>query len=140
MAVKDQQNKVDLLVADLLPKLKATQDKWFAGKKEYFQGLPSHTEKPKDGADTLPTNLAAKPTDRNASWNDFLASSDLAITIAAIPAALTQDVYQGPKGWGWSLSADFEYEKRLYRRTWNTGPETWRNMAWSDVTPAKVAP
>ena len=125
MPLNAQKLKVDGWVNARLPAFRDTQDAWLTAKGQYFQGLGASKTRRTNGADAPTDNLDAHPTDQSEDWNAFLSSAQVPIVVPpAIPAQLIFNVYQGPGGWGWELVTEFLWSGLLYRKVWNTGPET----------------
>lgn len=139
MPLNAQKNKVDAWVGARLSAFRTKQEDWKTAKGEYFQGLISHTVRPKDGADVTPNKLTSHPTDRPADWNNFLTFSNPPIVLpASLPAALIFNVYEGPGGWGWECRSEFDYGTKRYSKVWNTGPESGRKADWIETDPNAV--
>ena len=100
------------------------------GRGRFFQGIRTPALIPSDGA-TAPPDLTLKPTDQPESWADAKIALD-----AQVEVALQCDVYDGPLGRGYVLSAIVEYNGRRWQRALNSGPESWRTHLWRDVSPA----
>lgn len=92
----------------------------------YFQILPSHTAPPKDGVLEAPTKTT-KATDTE-SWNDQAVALPL-----LMPCSFAVHNYNGPKGKGYVLQAIVEQGGKLYVRSKNFGPETYRTHDWQET-------
>lgn len=107
------------------------QDDYFTAHGRYFQGLWTHANEiiqtdANDG-DQLPDRLLNTPTDQRHTWIDFIAT---ALTTLQFPARLRMDVYDGPRGKGWSATLQVRYEGTLYEKTQQVGLETYRTHDW----------
>lgn len=136
MPLNAQKNKVDGWVGARLPAFRDTQDAWLTAKGQYFQGLGASKTLPSNGADAPTDNLAAHPTDQSEDWKAFQSSAQVPIVVPpAMPAQMIFNVYEGPQGWGWELVTEFLYNGLLYRKVWNTGPESGRELPWTEIDP-----
>lgn len=98
----------------------------------YWQGLRSHSNFPIDAIESLADQLDNHPTDQPETWHDAI--NNLPVNW---PCALVMDVYQGPQGWGYCASVYVYVSQlsRIYSRSQNVGPETWRTRPWHEVLP-----
>src|SRR3990167_842565 len=89
---------------------------------------------PDDGA-RVAADWTRRPTDQQESWGDvFVSDVDGDDRMpATIPARVSVDVYDGPRGKGWSLTADVQKGGRTFARTWHVGPEDGRESPWQEV-------
>lgn len=127
------ESRLNAALSSLLDTARARQETFLANHGRYWQGLWSHLAVPIETDAVAPTNTAAKPTDQTAhpSWSG----------VAILPATMTYrvriDVYDGPLGKGWTGTVEVVLpDGRVYTRTANTGPETWRARAWGLAAPA----
>ncbi|MBK6639702.1 MAG: hypothetical protein IPG34_20080 [Rhodocyclaceae bacterium] len=77
----------------------------------YFQGVAWTAAA--DGADTN-SNLSLKPHDQAEGWADFGASLP-----SRVPAALAINVYNGPQGWGYTVTARVLLGGEVWTRVWS---------------------
>ena len=127
---------IDNFWANNSPKFLNRQDDYLAqvAGRCYWQGIRTPDAIPDDGI-ALPVDYTKHPTDQTETWADrFSGSYALPGTLQA---QISVDVYDGPFGKGWSVTVRFTKDGRTYSRTWNTGPETWRERGWTDVTEVK---
>lgn len=96
----------------------------------YFQALRSHTTPPANGAASAPDRLTLKPTDQTETLAQLWNGASLP---SIVPFALTVNVYDGPAGAGWEAVIEMIDAGQLWRRVVNSGPETYRDSAWSPV-------
>src|SRR5512137_2488471 len=134
--LKQIQNAADNFWATHGPEVIARQNAYLAAHGHYWQGIESHGTLPDDGVATAPV-LTKRPTDQLDRWLDFFAGYSLPSTW---PIAVRIDVCDGPQGKGWVVVVRFTKTGKTYQRSWNFGPETYRNQAWTDVTPAGTTP
>lgn len=115
---------IDNLLAAYLPTISQRQADFYALTGDYFQGLPTHTTPPADGAMVLPDNLDTVPIGQPVPWpgEDFPAQG--------LPCSVRLDIYVGPSGAGWVLTAEVVIGGVLWRRAINVGPETYRAHGW----------
>lgn len=98
----------------------------------YYQTLESHTTPPADGQLVAPDRLDARPTDQAEKLEVFWGEAKLA---PELPYSFRVDVYDGPEGHGYVVTASAILAGELWQRSVNTGPETWRELAWHIVPP-----
>jgi len=118
---------IDARLAQLWPVVQAKEDSYFAAHGHYWQGLRTHTILPADGALLVPDIAARTPTDQPDPW-------PAAIKTIAIEMALVIDVYDGPFGQGYVASVWVMVGGRIFTRSAQVGPETWRVEGWHEVT------
>lgn len=99
----------------------------------YFQGLQTHSVLPDGGNDVAADRLNIHPTDQAEPWTTF--GTPLP---GPFPAALTLDVYEGPLGKGFTVTADFTHSGIHWQRTRNRGPESWRETDWREIDPSRI--
>jgi hypothetical protein len=126
---------VDTFVTNKWPSIVAKQENFRTNRGTYWQGLPTHLSCPAhtNGTDgsSIGDNLDANPTDQLSSWlNQF---PDWVSEL--LPACLRVDVYDGPSGKGWTLTAEATHDGRLFRRIVNVGPESHREIPWTEIIP-----
>jgi hypothetical protein len=134
MATKPQiKAAVQSFVAQQLGTIIPTQNRYFnsPNHRVHFQGIATPVIPPDDGA-TVPADYSLKPTDQAESWADVFKGSD------ALPAnvvcQMQIDVYDGPVGKGWTLTARATKGIDWLWKRWNFGPETWRETDWQEYT------
>ena len=59
--------------------------------------------------------------------------------ISTWPCALRVDVYDGPVGQGYTLSASFEHDGEQWAKSISVGAEDWRSNDWQLVTETDIA-
>ena len=97
----------------------------------YFQGILTPSTPPDDGALTNP-DLTKKPTDQIERWIDvFTGGNALPNNNWAISVSI--DVYNSPQGWGWVVNLVYTKGGETWARSFNTGPETFREQAWRRI-------
>lgn len=127
-----------------IPVIQRVQAKYKASTGRYWQGLLTPSEKPDDGA-TRDPDLKRRPSDQAESWEDVFKDLDVLPVVRGWPASCEISVYEGPHrtreypdGWGFTVSLIFTKDdavsvrKRQHIRTWNFGPEPWREHAWRE--------
>lgn len=72
------------------------------------------------------------------SWSDFgiKSLSDLPGKTGLDALNIQIDTYDGPEGKGWQGVLTIEINGTTYTRTYNHGPEAYRNQDWSESTEA----
>ncbi|MDV2479218.1 MAG: hypothetical protein RX317_03120 [bacterium] len=123
--------KIDGRLGLLLTHLEARQDAYFTAHGRYFQGIKTHTVLPKGEIDEeTPPDRTRKPTDQAEDWNGAGI-----ILPAKMPFALAMDVYDGPRGKGWSARVEVEHQGREFARRVGFGPDaTQYTHDWQEVT------
>ena len=102
----------------------------------YWQGIATPSNLPDDGA-LVAADYTKKPHDQAERWTDIFFGADVLPT--NIPAQAQVDVYDGPQGKGWTVTLRGTKNGNLYWRTWNVGPETWREQDWqSCILPCSI--
>jgi hypothetical protein len=115
------EQELDQFVEARLSAARAAQEAFRAARGRYWQGVETPGVAP--GA----PDLAARPTDQAESWGDVVGPLSLP---AEWDVRLRVDVYDGPAGKGWTLTASTAGR----RRTWaGAGPEAGRATPWVDV-------
>lgn len=126
---------IDTFVTNRWPTIVARQENFRSNKGRYWQGLPTHTVIPawlsnQDGS-ALGDRLNISPDDQGAfsTWANVFPEwlTDL------LPAQLRVDVYDGPQGQGWTLTATVTHNGNKWRRVVNVGPESNRAQGWTQV-------
>ena len=111
--------KIDGRLNLLLTHLEARQDTYFTAHGRYFQGIRTHAVLPKGEIDEeTPPNSRVKPTDQAEDWDDARI-----LLPAKMPFALAIDVYDGPRGKGWSARVEVDYRGSFYSRRVGFGPD-----------------
>ena len=110
------------------------QDKYFPVNRRYFQGIMTPAVAPDDGA-VIALDWDKKPTDQIESWRDvFVNDADGNDVLPANgPVQIRMDSYHSPFGHGWLIALQGTKDEVLWFRTWNFGPETWRETGWLSV-------
>jgi len=116
-------------ITNFWPQMVAYQTNYRATNGLYFQGLYTHSQRPRNGVKSAPDLLDNHPTDQAQSWRaawDGLGPREWRGRV---------DVYEGPNGAGWVLTVELELSDGVWAREWNEGPESWRSTDWVTVTP-----
>lgn len=114
----------DAKATEWLPILDEYTRAHLATEGKFWQGLTSHTVTPADGEEERPDIGAQHPHDQAAEWPP-------ALRTALLPFAATVDVYDGPRGKGYTVTLEVMIEGEPWRRTENHGPETWLARPWA---------
>lgn len=130
--------KVDNWLTNNFPTVISKQNTYFASHGRYWQGLLSVTSTNaipnfttlSDG-DAIADNLTSKPHYQV----ETIAAFFPAFVGVALPAAFLCDQYVGPLGPGYVVTVLVRFNGTIYTRSHNTGPETWREAAWSIWAP-----
>lgn len=104
-------------------KFRNRQETYFAIHNINWQGIISHAVIPDDGI-AAPPDLTRRPTDQVERWQDVFTGANA--LPANWPIAIQVDVYDGPSGKGWTITVLATKNLITYSRTWNFGPETYR--------------
>ena len=122
--------KIDGRLNLLLTHLEARQDIYFTAHGRYFQGIRTHAELPKGELDEeTPPDTTRKPTDQAEDWDG--AGINLPATM---PFALSIDVYDGPRGKGWSVRVEVEHLGRDFARQVGFGPDAAHyTLDWQEI-------
>lgn len=96
----------------------------------YAQTLSPYLQSPTDGKAELPTNLLKSPN-AGVSADTLWVLADL----DAFPAEVWINVYDGPTGQGYEMNFRAAFNKSLYQRVINIGPEKWRERGWMELLP-----
>ena len=117
------------------PKIVRRQARYLARHGRYWQGVAALASPPDDGA-RVAADWTRKPTDQQESWADvFVSDADGDDRLpATVPARVRVDVYDGPRGKGWSLTVEIQKGGRTFARTWHVGPEDGREAPWQEET------
>jgi len=119
---------IDARLAQLWPVVQTKEANYLAAHGHYWQGLRTHRfTLPADGALVTPDIGALTPTDQPDPWPS-------AITTINLEMALVIDVYDGPLGDGYVASVWVMIGGRVWMRSAQVGPETWRVEGWHEVT------
>ncbi len=99
----------------------------------YWQGLSTHSSIPAhtnaNDNDAVPDRMGNSPSDQ-ISWAD---ANFIPQPITTWPCSLVVNVYDGPSGKGYELTASFDYEGDVWRRVIHTGPESYRQQNWQKM-------
>ena len=127
MTEAEIKTEVELRVQTQWGLIQQKQAQYFSAYKRYFQGLSTHSVTPEDGAEVAPDRASDKPHYQNESW----------LSLGGLPAttmsSLRMDTYDGPMGQGFVFSATVKIDGVTWERSWNSGPEQWRNSSWTEV-------
>lgn len=129
-AYPDELLYIDAQLTVFLPRLDAFEAQYYAQQATYWQALSSHNTPPEG---------VAPPTDMNAIPTDGTLSLAVMWDYAALPEAIgwswRVDTYAGPDGDGYVLTVDATVGADVWRKSINTGPDTWRASDWYLVVP-----
>jgi hypothetical protein len=132
--VAQLQSYVDARVTERLGTITSRQTTYLGTNGRYWQGLATHAAVPAHRlnaeGDAVSDRYTSKPTDQAETWQAVFPEW----AAERFAASLTSDVYDGPQGKGYTLTASVRHEGVTYRRAWNTGPEAWRAHGWQAVT------
>lgn len=127
------QQQIDQRLSGNWSKIVAAQDSYLAANGHYAQALPAASRRPVDGEEVAPDRLDASPTDQAESWRDLADRYGLTIP-STFMSLLRIDVYKGPGGKGYVVHAEHATaDGRIFRKSVNVGPETWRDHPWHEV-------
>jgi len=121
----DAKKKVEDLMVDVLTQMRDRQHIHRAMKGKHWQGARTHKTTPKEQG--AAPNPSAK-IEGQESWAEFGVNLP-----QSLPASLQVDVYDGPLGSGYTVTADVVIEGKTWRRVANVGPESYRTMDWHIV-------
>jgi hypothetical protein len=131
----DVRTRVDNWLAGKWPTIVARQDNFYTNRGRYWQGVKTHTfnaiprHMPAAYHDSAPDQLVFNVNDAFDNWKAAFPEWDG----VAIAACLSVDVYDGPNGKGWCATVWAFFNGKLYSRSHNVGPESWRTKAWAAV-------
>lgn len=117
---------IDLAISSRWELIIAQQEAFLAATGSYWQGLETHSVIPANGAATAPDLAGQTPTDQPFSWLDMQGLPP------EMSAALRCDIYAGPMGKGYVLTASVEVDGVFYEKAINVGPDTSRAHEWAD--------
>src|SRR3990172_194071 len=118
--------------SDHLAKFQAAQDAYILTHRIYWQGIETPSTLPDEATKDRPPDLAKKPHDQAEKWDDVFKS--LLALPASWPCVQRVDVYDGPRGKGWTLTLAASEGSKRQERTWNFGPEKEReDKDWREV-------
>lgn len=128
--LEEVQKRIDQWWSENGKEFKSRQDQYKVSHTNYFQGLRTHSKLPDQTEDKIqdlpPDNLETKPSKQDVSWIEFAPD----IIIEPLPCAIIIDNYSGPDGDGWVVRYELKFEKTVYLKTINYGPEEYRNQDW----------
>jgi len=129
------QASVDAQISTLMTSLTVQQTTYKAVRGKFFQGLTSATDASLPNntdvslLQTVPQSLNTAPTDQAETWNQ------IGIIIpGTISCSMTVNNYGGPQGQGWVMIARFRHSNLIYSKSTNSGPEAYRDSAWTQVS------
>lgn len=117
---------IDARLVLLWPTIQTKESNYFSAHGHYWQGLRTHTILPADGDLVLPNVGTTTPTDQPDPW-------PVALRSTPIEMAVVIDVYNGPLGDGYVASVWVMISGRIWMRSAQIGPETWRTDGWHEV-------
>jgi len=122
------QADIDAFLAGELGKFDDVEREYAAGHRgRFWQGIETPAA-PDDGAKKA-ADKTKKPTDQAEAWADVF--KDHKTLPDNWPCALRVDVYDGPRGVGWVLTAAYTKGVNRWSRSLHTGPETGRERGWT---------
>lgn len=130
------QSSCNDLTTQVFNKITARQGNYYLNKLRYWGGiwthssLPAHTTSKWDNL--IPDQLISQVTEQYESW---IASIPDMVSVAT-PCAFRVVAYDGPTGKGYELQAAFKFNGNTWERHLNIGPETTREMAWTEYLPS----
>lgn len=131
------QAEIDLLVEDVIAQITLSERAYLAMHGEYWQGLSTHTQTPKDGLEQ-PSDLTKVPP----SQQDSFLSLGFSESLAKLPFVLTVNKYVTYKNeWGYEI----EFEKSIggvrYQKVFGYGAQAdGRTHDWLNLDPLPVSP
>jgi hypothetical protein len=126
-------NKVNVWFGNRWQAIVDRQLAYMATHGNFWQGLYTHTfdllYTTNVDAEAPGDNLTSHPTDQAETWVDIVPEW----AGLALPARFVCDVYEGPLGEGFSLTAYMFHNGALNVKAQQYGPETWRAYDWQVV-------
>lgn len=119
---------LDKFFSDNLVTIQKVQGAYFQARGRYWQGIITPATPPDETTAKRAPDLKKKPTDQVEAWEDVFKGLDVLPT--EWPAQVQIDVYDGPIGKGYTVTLNATEGGKLQSRTWNFGPETWRERGW----------
>lgn len=133
----DIEAAIDAWFRTVEQRIRNVQRRYFEDHHVHFQGLVMPEVPPDDGAEK-DADYSRKPQDKAESWADVFKGAE-GLT-AKLPCSIQIDVYGGPEGDGYTLTALYTKGGATYARVLvHEGPEKWREHDWRDVTPQALA-
>jgi hypothetical protein len=122
---------IDAEISPILVVIAQEQTAYYLSHGRYFQGLSTHSEPPSDGLASTAELANSKPTDQAESWLDWLKQK----MPTTLPYAMRIDVYDGPRGHGYTITFQVVIEGINYTRQEHVGPESDRipETGWQKV-------
>lgn len=125
---QEVRDTVNATLAPLLTAIRSRQAAIFGARGRYLQLGRTHVMAPIDGELAAPDNLSFRPQGETQGWQGLPAN---------LPCCLWIDVYDGPQGKGFVVTAEVSLTINGRVLTWqravNEGPETWRSFNWVRV-------
>jgi hypothetical protein len=115
---------IDASVNLLLPVLEAGQTQYKLANGHFWQGLPTHSALPEDGAYAEPDQLSATATNLAEDW------LQVGYNIGPSRVCLWIDTYDGPVGEGYVLNLALRIEGRQWNRRIAFGPDQSHSSDW----------
>lgn len=114
-------DSIDSTLQSYLPGIMSKQAQVFTAYGHYFQGLPSSSVVPADGANATIDNWDSSPSyAEELTWRAAWGGDP-----PSMQSQLTIDQYVGPQGAGWVLTARVIEAGAAMRRSINFGPAAW---------------
>lgn len=111
------------------------QEAYKSARGRYFQMLWTHTAVPDGTKLTVSDSLTLAP-----AYQTDLKTQDVLTVLkldTSLPCRLRIDQYEGPEGLGYVFTAECNTGKQTLQRSFNFGPESYRDVAWVEVKPLK---
>jgi len=126
-------NKINTLLAPFWADVQARQAAYFATHGQYWQGRETHTAEIEHTGSVDAERKGDKLSDVAGSvvgsWKDFKPG----INTLVLPCRFRMDVYESEQGHGYTLTARFMHNGRVFERRANVGPLTDRTHDWKEV-------
>jgi hypothetical protein len=120
---------LDRHITPILIRISQFQTAYYDQHGRFAQVLPLFANAPSEGIAALPDRLTDIPT-------SGVRGSDLwaFVNLAAFPANIRIDVYDGPQGKGFVVTLEARFNNQLYTTSINSGPEGYRANGWVVVS------
>tara|TARA_R100000908_G_C3740442_1_gene137152 strand:- start:555 stop:965 length:411 start_codon:yes stop_codon:yes gene_type:complete len=128
--VEQIQGQIDAGIASYMPVIQRLQDTFLEENGKYWQGLFTHSSAPSDESTAAPDSLSLTPTDEEVSWSDIAGASIPSEMLSRIKI----DTYNSPSGQGFVIVAEKEINGKIYRRHYNSGPVSGRDVSWHEIS------
>ena len=122
---KTLQEELEKFQSDNLAVVEKIQSIYISNHRVFFQGIETPSTLPDEKTKEIDADLTKRPTDQAEKWEDVFKGVDLLPT--KFPGTLRFDVYDGPRGKGWTMTIACAEDGKRQEKTWNFGPETERH-------------